>query len=88
LNYWRGQDVVLKLSPAGKQALFGIYDTEYVQVFVQWADEAGLWVVRDKQESGEISVLLIKWPYFETALLDVVMPEPVPGRAMGFNRQS
>jgi hypothetical protein len=64
LNYWRGKDVVLKLSSAGRQALSGVYDTELVQVFVQWADEAGLWVVRDRQESGEISVLLIKWPFF------------------------
>jgi hypothetical protein len=86
LNYWRGQDVVLKLSPEGKQALFGIYDTEFVQVFVQWADETGLWVVRDKRESGEISVLLIKWHHFETAVLDVALPEPAPVRTMGFQK--
>lgn len=88
MNYWRGQDVTLKLSSEGKQALFGIYDTEYIQIFVQWADDTGLWVVRDRQDSGEISVLLIKWPYFETAFLDVIMPEPSPVRAVGFNRQS
>jgi hypothetical protein len=87
LNYWRGQDVVLKLSPEGKRALFGIYDTEFVQVFVQWADDAGLWVVRDRQESGEISVLLIKWPYFETAQLDVVLGEPIPSKTLGFHTQ-
>jgi len=86
LNYWRGQDVVLRLSPVGKQALFGIYDAEFIQVFVQWADEAGLWVVRDRRDSGEISVLLIKWNHFETATLDVVLPEPPPARAVGFQR--
>jgi hypothetical protein len=87
LNYWRGKDVVLRLSPEGKQALSGAYDTEFVKVFVQWADESGLWVVRDRQESGEISVLLIKWPFFETAQLDVMMPEPVPSKTVGFHRQ-
>jgi hypothetical protein len=86
LNYWRGQDVVLRLSSAGKQALFGIYDTEFIQVFVQWADETGLWVVRDRRDSSEISVLLIKWDHFETATLDVVLPEPVPVRTVGFHR--
>ena len=61
MNYWRGKDAVLRLSPEGKRAIFGVFDAEDVQVFVQWADELGLWVVRDRQESGEISVQLIKW---------------------------
>ena len=87
MNYWRGQDVVLKLSPKGKRALFGIYDTEFIQVFVQWADEAGLWVVRDKQDTGETSVLLIKWPFFETAQLDVIFEDPIQGKKMGFHKQ-
>jgi hypothetical protein len=78
---------VLKLSPEGKQALFGIYDTEFVQVFVQWADETGIWVVRDRQESGEISVLLIKWTFFETAQLDMILEEPIQGKKMGFHKQ-
>ena len=78
---------MLKLSPEGKQALFGIYDTEFVQVIVQWADELGLWVVRDRQETGEISVLLIKWPYFYTAQLDVILSEPVPSKIVGFRKQ-
>ena len=75
---------MLRLSPKGKQALFGIYDTEFVQVFVQWADVRGLWIVRDRQESGEISVMLIKWACFETAQLDVVSLEPVPSKTIGF----
>jgi hypothetical protein len=86
LNYFRGQDVVLKLSPEGKRALDGIFDTEFVQVFVQWADDLGLWVVRDRQESGEISVMLIKWPLFETAQLDVVLLEPVASKTIGFQK--
>jgi hypothetical protein len=86
LNYFRGQDVVLKLSPDGKRALDGIFDTEFVQVFVQWADDLGLWVVRDRQESGEISVMLIKWPFFETAQLDVVLLEPMASKTIGFQK--
>jgi hypothetical protein len=88
LNYFRGQDVVLKLSSKGRRALDGIFDTDFVQVFVQWADELGLWIVRDRQESGEISVMLIKWPFFETAQLDVVLLEPMPGKTIGFQKQS
>ncbi len=88
LNYWRGQDVVLRLSPEGERALHGIFDTEFIQVFVQWADDLGLWVVRDRQESGEISVMLIKWAHFEIAQLDVVLAESVPSKTIGFQKQS
>jgi hypothetical protein len=87
LSYWRGKDVVLKLSPEGKQALSDAYDTEFVKVFVQWADDFGLWVVQDRQETGEISVMLIKWPFFDTALLDVIWPEPITGKIVGFHKQ-
>jgi hypothetical protein len=87
LNYWRGKDVVLRLSPEGKRSLSGICEAEDVQVFVQWADELGLWIVRDRQESGEISVMLIKWSFFETAQLDVMVPEPVPAKTVGFHKQ-
>ena len=75
------------MSPEGKRALDGYFDTEYVQVFVQWADDLGLWVVRDRQDSGEISVMLIKWSFFETAQLDVVLLEPTPNRTIGFQKQ-
>lgn len=78
---------MLKLSTEGKQALAEIYDTTLIQVFVQWADELGLWVVRDRQESGEISVLLIKWQFFDTAQLDVILPEPAPSKMLGFHKQ-
>lgn len=78
---------MLKLSPEGMQVLSGDYDTEFVKVFVQWADEFGLWVVRDRQESGELSVLLIKWHFFETAQLDVIWPEPTVGKTVGFHKQ-
>lgn len=87
MNYWRNQDVVLKLSPEGKRALEGIYDTEFIQVFVQWADELGVWVVQDRQDSGEISVLLIKWPFFDAAQLDVILPEPIQNKMVGFHKQ-
>ena len=87
MNYWRGKDVMLRLSDEGKSALYGVYDTELIQVFVQWADDAGLWVVRDRRKSSEISVMLIKWTFFETAQFDLILPEPVPGKAMGFRKQ-
>ena len=84
MNYWAGQDVVLRLSPEGKRALFGIFDTEYVQVFVQWADEFGLWVVRDRQPSGEITVMLVKWAHFDMASLEVL--DSPAGKSVGFQK--
>jgi hypothetical protein len=86
LNYWEGQDVVLKLSAAGQDAFQEVFDTSFIQVFVQWADETGLWTVRDKQETGEISVMLIKWHHFETAQLDVMIAPQGVSRTMGFSR--
>lgn len=86
MNYFRGQDVVLKLSAEGKRALEGIFDTDFIQVFVQWADDLGHWIVRDRLETGEISVMLIKWHLFETVQLDVVLLEPAPGKMIGFQK--
>jgi hypothetical protein len=85
LNYWEGQDVVLKLSAAGREAFHEVFESDFVQVFVQWADETGLWIVRDKQETGEISVMLIKWHHFETAQLDVMMASQGVSRTLGFS---
>ena len=86
MSHWEGQDVVLRLSEAGRDALREVFDTSFVQVFVQWADETGLWIVRDKQETGEITVMLIKWHHFETAQLDVVVAPPGLSRTLGFSR--
>jgi len=86
LSHWEGQDVVLKLSEAGREALQEAFETSFVQVFVQWADESGLWIVRDKQETGEITVMLIKWHHFETAQLDVVIAPQGLSRTLGFGR--
>jgi hypothetical protein len=75
------------LSPEGKRALFGLFDSELVQVFVQWADELGLWVVRDRRASGEVTVMLIKWMFFDSASLDfVILPDLPTGRTVGFQK--
>jgi hypothetical protein len=86
LSHWEGHDVVLKLCEAGREALQEAFETSFVQVYVQWADESGLWIVRDKQQPGEITVMLIKWHHFETAQLDVVIAPQGQSRTLGFVR--
>jgi len=84
LNYWDGRDVSLRLSRAGQEALSGIFEGEFIGVFVQWSDEHGLWVSRDEQPDGTITVVLITWDCFVTAMLDVVPTPSVIQGPIGF----
>ena len=54
----------------GQETLSGIFDGEFIGFFVQWSDEHGLWVSRDEQPDGTITVVLIRWDCFVTAMLD------------------
>jgi hypothetical protein len=84
VNYWTERSVVLRLNESGKTALAGVVEGEDVEVFVQWADELGLWILQKPQGGAEVSVALIRWSHFETALMDVVLSAPEPPNVIGF----
>jgi hypothetical protein len=87
LSYWDGQSVSLKLSDEGKHAVAAMLGGEdEVVVFVQWADELGLWVAVDRDVSPRIAVMLVRWDHFETAMLEVPPPQPEEIRVIGFRR--
>jgi hypothetical protein len=84
LSYWDRKDVSLRLSSAGQEALSGIFEGEFIAVFVQWSDEHGLWVLRDERSDGTITVVLIAWDCFLTAMLDVGTTPSVVQGPLGF----
>jgi len=84
LSFWTERPVTLRLNSAGKVALAGLLEGEDVDVFVQWADELGLWILQDQSNTDEISVALVRWGHFETALTNVVLSYPEPTKVIGF----
>jgi hypothetical protein len=84
LSYWDGNYAFLRLSREGQEGLKGIFDGEFIRVFIEWSDEHGLWAVRDEQKDGAITVVLIRWDYLVTAMLDVVPAVADFPRPIGF----
>jgi hypothetical protein len=75
--------VRFRLSPEGKVALKGIIDTPSLQAYVEDVDELGAWILLDA-EGESLPMLLLKWDYFATAVVDF-QPAPQPKqRVVGF----
>jgi len=75
--------VRFRLSPEGKVALKGIIDTPALTAYVEAVDELGAWILLDA-EGESIPMLLLKWDYFATAVVDFKpAPQPEP-RVAGF----
>jgi hypothetical protein len=87
LNYWSGRIATLIMSESGKAALGNIFDGDSIEVFVQWADDLGLWVLQEAKDEVTTTVALVKWGHFETAMLDVVLEEPQQPKVIGFGRR-
>jgi len=72
------------LSPAGKQALAGIFEKDAFQAYVHSVDELGAWIVLSTKGKQGLtagrSMVLLKWDYFSTAHLDFE-PESTPDSA-------
>ena len=81
---WAGRTTTLGLAVHGKRALEGIFEGEFIEVFVQWADDLGLWVLQQVKDEVTSSAVLVRWNHFETAILDVVIEEPQQPKVIGF----
>jgi hypothetical protein len=79
----QGRLVRFRLSPEGKVALKGLFEKSAFSAFVVSADELGAWIdlgYKKPPAVGQVSVLmLLKWDYFSTAVLDY-KPEPTAKR--------
>jgi hypothetical protein len=63
--------VTFKLSPEGRTALGDTFDKPSFQAEVEDADELGVWIWIGQRTS----LLLLKWDYFATAVVDYEAPE-------------
>jgi hypothetical protein len=78
--------VILHLSELGRAVFSSVFDGPSIEVFVEWADELGLWIFREQVNEATTSVMLVKWNHFETAVLDVVLQEPEQAKVLGFRK--
>jgi hypothetical protein len=85
-----GKLVRFRLSPEGKAALKGLFEKSTFSAFVALVDELGAWVdlgSKKRVKVGEPSVLvLLKWDYFSTAVIDYQPERPVEKIPAGFAR--
>jgi len=83
----KGSVVRFRLSPEGEKALEGLVEKS-LQAFVEEVDELGAWVLIDRDDEDPASVrtiMLLKWDYFSTAVLDIQPEVPTRERpAIGF----
>jgi len=83
-----GRLVRFRLSPEGKIALKGLLERSTLSAFVVSADELGVWIDLGSKKPptvGQASVLmLLKWDYFSTAVLDYKSEPTVRKRPAGF----
>ncbi len=84
-----GNVVLFRLSPEGEAALSEDFPGGRFEARVLYEDELGVWVpanAEDRRNQNPRDVMLLKWHYFSTAVVEF-RPEP-PERAMrpGFIR--
>jgi hypothetical protein len=86
-----GRLVRFRLPPEGKIALKGLFEKQTLSALVESVDELGAWIhlgSKKQVKIGETSVLmLLKWDYFSTAVLDFKPQRPVKKERMGFKPQ-
>ena len=86
----QGRLVRFKLSPEGKLALKGLFERSTFSAFVASVDELGAWIdlgSKKRVQVGSPTVLvLLKWGYFSTAVLDYVPERPAKKSPVGFAR--
>ena len=69
-----------RLSREGKKALKGLFPRDSLQAFVQAVDNLGAWIVIGEGKEGSTGpLMLLKWDYFSTAVLELEI-EPAPER--------
>ena len=80
--------VRFRLSPEGKVALKGLFERESISAFVESVDELGVWIHLGSAKKVRVgqptALMLLKWDYFSTAVLDYEPERPAKREQMGF----
>jgi hypothetical protein len=83
-----GRVARFRLSAEGKVALKGFFEKPTVSAFVECVDELGAWIhlpSKKRMRVGQPSILLLlKWNYFSTAVLDYEPERPLTREPIGF----
>jgi len=86
MNWLQGRVVRFKLSPEGKSALGGIFDKDSVQALAEFVDDLGAWIVVGKSRVGKSHpVVLLKWDYFATAVVEIEPEAEESKTSIGFS---
>jgi len=85
MTWLQGRVVRFRLSPEGKQALTGVFEKESFLAFVEVIDDLGAWIVTGRPEVGKAHpLMLLKWDYFATAVVEVEPVEESQRQPIGF----
>jgi hypothetical protein len=85
MTWLQGRVVRFRLSPEGKQALVGTFEKESVLGLVEVVDDLGAWIVVGRPASGKSHpLILLKWDYFATAVLEIEPPQEAQAARIGF----
>jgi hypothetical protein len=68
----KGKVARFRLSPEGEKALNGLFKNPSIQALIEDVDELGAWILLDRKGGeGSGSVMLLKWDYFSTVVVEV-----------------
>jgi len=86
MTWLQGRVVRFRLSPEGKQSLVGAFEKESVLGLVKVVDDLGAWIVVGRPVSGKPHpLMLLKWDYFSTAVLEIEPIQEAPVSRIGFS---
>jgi hypothetical protein len=87
---FKGKAVRFRLSPEGKRVLEGLFSRSSFQAKVHEVDELGAWIVLDQPNPDAAkTVMLLKWDYFSTAVLEAEREEsPGEKQDIGFKARN
>jgi hypothetical protein len=87
MKWLQGRVVRFRLSPEGKQALAGVFEKESLSALIEVIDDLGAWIVTGRPEVGKAyPLMLLKWDYFATAVVEIEPVEETPRQPIGFGR--
>jgi len=73
----KGKVARFRLSPEGEKALNDLFKTHSIQALVEEVDELGAWILLDRKgEESSGSIMLLKWDYFSTAVIEAEPETP------------
>lgn len=85
MDWLQGRVVQFHLSAEGRQELSGAVAKDQILGLVEVVDDLGPWILVGKPGVGETRpLMLLKWDYFSTAVLEIGPKQEEPKLRIGF----